>query len=140
MYKVTKQTINSSKTIISSKEAFVDCSSFEFKYSIIPRLHNLVAIENKEHSLKQTRLNVRYVIECIKGYNCTEYKDYIDSAIKERVDNINNYISYINGAAKVSNRKNMRNNDNLVQIITIEDFSNIEIDLELDVNNKIIID
>lgn len=140
MFKITKQTINSSKTIISSKEQSIDCSSFELKYSIIPRLHNLVAVENKEHSLKQTRLRVQYTIECIKAYNCTEYKNYIDSAIKEKVDSINNYISYINGAARVSNRKNMKNNDNLVQIITIEDFNNLKRDLELDIDDKIIID
>lgn len=128
MFKITKRTINSSNTVLYTKESYLDCSKLDLEAVIIPKLQKLVNLYNLNNSVNGQNLHIDIVIEKIEVYNALSYMGFIIERIKDFITNVNKTINTHNKLAKMSNRRNSRVIDsNLLKEVKLEDYINSDI-------------
>lgn len=129
MFKITRRTINSSNTVLYTKESYLDCSVIDLEAIIIPKLQKLVNIHNLNNSINGQNLHIDVVVEKIEVYNTLSYMEFIIKRIKDFIINVNKTINVRNKLAKMSNRRNSRPIDsNLLKEVKLEDFINSDIE------------
>ena len=128
MFKITKVTINSSNTVISTKEYYLECSIIDLEAVVIPKLHKLVHLDNLHNEVAGVNYKVYYQVSIINSYNITAIIDKFNNIINTNVFSINKIVNTHNKLAKMSNRRNSRVIDsNLLKEVKLEDYINSDI-------------
>lgn len=128
MFKITKVVINSSNTVISTKEYYLECSVIDLEAIVIPKLYKLVHLDNLHNEVAGVNYKVYYQVSIINSYNIGAIIDKFNNMIDTNVSSINKIVNTRNKLAKMSNRRNSRVIDsNLLKEIKLEDYINSDI-------------
>lgn len=128
MFKITRRTINSSNTVLYTKESYIDCSKLDLEAVVIPILQKVANIFNTRYAVEGQNLHVDIIVEEIDSYNILSFTKFIKEYITEIVEGVNASIKIHNNAAKMSNRRNSRViNSNLLKEVKLEDYINSDI-------------
>lgn len=125
MYKITRRTINSSNTVLFTRENYIDCSKLDLEAIVIPTLQKLVNVFNTRYAVEGQNLHVDVIVEEIDAYNIFSFTKFMKEYVTEIVKSVNISIKMHNNAAKMSNRRNSRAiNSNLLKELKLEDYIN----------------
>lgn len=140
MFKITKVVINSSNTVISTKEYYLECSVIDLEAVVIPKLYKLVHLDNLHNEVAGVNYKVYYQVSIINSYNIGAIIDKFNNMIDTNVSSINKIVNIHNKLAKMSNRRNSRVIDsNLLKEVKLEDYINSDIEDIRKFENTIII-
>ena len=108
LLKITKQIINNNNVIKTFNPTVVDCNQLELDIYIIPRIKQLVTVNNLHYDLIGSDNKCQYIIE---PFVINSAIDFINSSINS-IDNAimtyNNLVHSVNVDIKRSNKKNNR--------------------------------
>ena len=107
LLKITKQIINNNNVIKTFNPTVVDCNQLELDLYIIPRLKQLVTVNNLHYNLIGSDNKCQYVIE---PFVVSSLNDFINTTVISIDNAINTYNSLVNGVNVDIKRCNKKNN------------------------------
>lgn len=107
LLKITKQIINNNNVIKTFNPTVVDCDQLELDICIIPRLKQLVTVNNLHYNLIGSDNKCQYVIE---PFVVSSLNDFINTTVISIDNAINTYNNLVNGVNVDIKRANKKNN------------------------------
>ena len=107
LLKITKQIINNNNVIKTFNPTVVEYDQLELDICIIPRLKQLVTVNNLHYNLIGSDNKCQYVIE---PFVVSSLNDFINATVISIDNAINTYNSLVNGVNVDIKRANKKNN------------------------------
>lgn len=108
LLKITKQIINNNNVIKTFNPTVVDCNQLELDICIIPRLKQLVTVNNLHYNLIGSNNRCQYIIEPFVITSATDFINSSDNSIDNAINTYNNLVNGVNVDIKRCNKKNNR--------------------------------
>ena len=107
LLKIHKQIINNNNIVKTFNPTVVECDQIELDICIIPRLKQLVTVNNLHYNLIGSDNKCRYLIE---PFVVSSLNDFINTTVISIDNAINTYNSLVNGVNVDIKRSNKKNN------------------------------
>ena len=108
LLKITKQIINNNNVIKTFNPTVVDCNQLELDIYIIPRIKQLVTVNNLHYDLIGSDNKCQYIIEPFVINSATDFINSSTNSIDNAIVTYNNLVNSVNVDIKRSNKKNNR--------------------------------
>ena len=108
LLKITKQIINNNNVIKTFNPTVVECDQIELDICIIPRLKQLITVNNLHYNLIGSDNKCRYLIEPFVILNMNGFIKTTDNSINNAINTYNNLVNSVNVDIKRCNKKNNR--------------------------------
>lgn len=140
MFKIEKVVINGAgNPQRTSVVGFVNCNFKDLADKIIRIYSALAKSGSLYYKLRGQNISVKYVFTEVIVSEIPSIVAKAEFIIKHNVENANEYIRTLNKAARVSNKKQLKKDDNLLEYINVGDYMfNVKPDVVIE-DNKVIV-
>lgn len=140
MFKIEKVVINGAgNPQMTSVVGFVNCSFKDLADKLIKSYSALAKSDSLYYKLRGQNISVNYVFTEVIVSEISSIVAKAEFVIKQNVENANKYIRTLNKATRVSNKKQLKKDDNLLEYINVGDYMfNVKPDVVIE-NNRIIV-
>ena len=108
LLKITKQIINNNNVIKTFNPTVVECDQLELDLNIIPRLKQLVTVNNLHYDLIGSDNKCQYLIEPFSINSVIDFINLSTNSINNAINTYNNLVNGVNVDIKRCNKKNNR--------------------------------
>ena len=108
LLKITKQIVNNNNVIKAFNPTVVECDQLELDLYIIPRLKQLITVNNLHYNLIGSDNKCQYIIEPFVINSAIDFINSSDNSIDNAINTYNNLVNGVNVDIKRCNKKNNR--------------------------------